>query len=123
MSAFGRFSRPASFLEAQPGGGGGPASVLGLGVPEGRGDGLGRLAVGTGDSHGVLELLDSGQFSGHGDSGNTPDNTILSRVLFGLGSDDLEMAWEARRQLPERVRNVSLVALDCGPAIGYHDTS
>ena len=48
------------FLEAPPGGDVAPAYVVGVGVPESGGDGRGRLAVGTGQFQGVLELRDSG---------------------------------------------------------------
>ena len=53
-------------LELLPGGGVGPAGVLSLGVPEAGGDGLGRLAVATGQFQGLAELRDGGQIGGHG---------------------------------------------------------
>ena len=40
---------------------GGPAGVVGLGVPEAGGDGLGRLAVTIGQFQGVAELRGGGQ--------------------------------------------------------------
>ena len=56
-------------LEAPPGGGVGPAGVLGLGVPESGGNGLGRTAVALRQIQGVVELLDDGQIGGHGGLG------------------------------------------------------
>ena len=51
-------------LEPQPGGGIGPAGVVGLGVPEAGGDGLGRLAVALRQLQGVVDLPDGDQIAG-----------------------------------------------------------
>ena len=69
-------------LKPPPGGGVGPAGVVGLGVPEAGGDGLGRLAIALSQFQGDGDLLDDGQIGGHGRLGKTRDNTILSRVLL-----------------------------------------
>ena len=65
-------------LELAPGGGGGPASVIGLGVPECRGDGLGRLPVALRQIRGVVELLDGGQIGGHVALGKSREKTSYS---------------------------------------------
>ena len=43
-----------------------PAGVLGLGVPESGGNGLGRAAVALRQIRGVAELPDDGETGGHG---------------------------------------------------------
>ena len=45
----------------------GPASVVGLGVPEVSCDGSGRLAVGTRQFQGIMELRDGSQVGDHRD--------------------------------------------------------
>ena len=52
--------------ELPPGGGIGPTGVLGLGVPESGGTGLGHTAVALRQIKGALELLDDGEIGGHG---------------------------------------------------------
>ena len=51
--------------ELLPGGAVGPAGVLGLGVPEPGGDGLGRTAVALRQIQGVVELVDDGEIGGY----------------------------------------------------------
>lgn len=55
--------------EGGPGSAVGPVGVLGFGVPDPGGNGLGGLMVGLRKFRGIVELLDGRWIGGHGDPG------------------------------------------------------
>ena len=73
-------------LKEPPSQGVGLPNVVGLGVPEAGGDGLGCLMVLVRELGGAGGLRDGSQFGGHGDLGQTRGKFILSRVLPRTGS-------------------------------------
>ena len=87
--------------ELAPGGGVGPAGVLGLGVPQHGGDGPGRLAVPVGQVEGVMELRDGGYLGGHVGLGKTREKSsyhgFYSRLVgwfsAGQGAGKVRRQW------------------------------
>ena len=55
--------------ELPPSGAVGPVRVIGLGIAESSGNGLGRTAVALRQIRGVVELPDDGETGGHGGLG------------------------------------------------------
>ena len=51
--------------EGGPGSAVGPVGVLGFGIPDPGGDGLGSVMVGLRKFRGIVELLDGGRIGGH----------------------------------------------------------
>ena len=73
------------FLEPPPGGGVGPAGVLGLGVPDPVSDCLGRLAVALSQIQAVVRPVAGGQVGGHGEQ---VANAMRANGLIETGWED-----------------------------------